>query len=163
LITAGLELGRATGTRAWHPWYQANLARAYALIDRLDDGRRCIAEAATAVEATKEGWCAAEIHRIAGELALIPPQADAAGAESHFQRALEMARAQQTKSWELRAAMSMARLWRDQGKRQQAHDLLAPVHGWFKEGLDTVDLKQASELLNELDWPTVWFQHALQN
>jgi predicted ATPase len=71
-------------------------------------------------------------------------------AEHYFDRALSVARAQQAKSWELRAAMSMARLWRDQGKRQQAYDLLAPVYGWFTEGFDTLDLKQAKELLDEL-------------
>jgi predicted ATPase len=75
---------------------------------------------------------------------------DATKAEAYFERALAVARKQQTKSWELRAAMSMARLWRDQGKRQQAHDLLAPVYGWFTEGFDTLDLKEAKTLLNVL-------------
>ncbi|HLN48704.1 MAG TPA: hypothetical protein VK251_04280 [Steroidobacteraceae bacterium] len=78
------------------------------------------------------------------------PEPDAAKAEAHFERALAVARAQQAKSWELRAAMSMARLWRDQGRRQQAHDLLAPVYGWFTEGFDTLDLKEAKALLEEL-------------
>ena len=71
-------------------------------------------------------------------------------AEGHFQRALEIARAQQSRSWELRAATSLARLWRDQGRRGEAHDLLAPVHGWFTEGFDTLDLKEAKALLDEL-------------
>jgi predicted ATPase len=71
-------------------------------------------------------------------------------AETYFDRALAVAREQQAKSWELRAAMSMARLWRDQSKRHQAHDLLAPVYGWFIEGFDTLDLKQAKALLHEL-------------
>jgi len=78
------------------------------------------------------------------------PEPDAAKAEAHFERALAVARAQQAKSWELRAAMSMARLWRDEGRRQQAHDLLAPVYGWFTEGFDTLDLKEAKALLEEL-------------
>jgi predicted ATPase len=78
------------------------------------------------------------------------PQPDAAKAEANFERALTVARAQQAKSWELRAAASMARLWRDQGKRQQARDLLAPVYGWFTEGFDTRDLKEAKALLEEL-------------
>jgi predicted ATPase len=78
------------------------------------------------------------------------PKPDAAKAEAYFEHALAVARAQQAKSKELRAAMSMARLWRDQGKRQQAHDLLAPVYGWFTEGFDTLDLKQAKALLEQL-------------
>ena len=78
------------------------------------------------------------------------PDPDAAKAEAYFKRALAVARQQQAKSWELRAAMSMARLWRDQGKRDEARDLLAPVYGWFTEGFDTLDLKEAKALLDEL-------------
>ena len=78
------------------------------------------------------------------------PQPDVAKAETCFERALAVARQQQAKSWELRAAMSMARLWRDQGKPQQARELLAPVHGWFTEGFDMLDLKEAKALLDEL-------------
>jgi predicted ATPase len=88
--------------------------------------------------------------RISGEIALKSPQPDAAKAEIYFSRALALARQQQAKSWELRAAMSMARLWRDQGKRNEARDLLAPVYGWFTEGFDTRDLKEAKALLDEL-------------
>ena len=104
----------------------------------------------TAVETTKESWCEADIHRIAGEIALMSPEPDAAKAEALFERALAVARAQQAKSWELRAATSMARLWRDQGKRDEARDLLAPVYGWFTEGFDTLDLKEAKALLDAL-------------
>ena len=104
----------------------------------------------TAVETTKEKWYEAEIHRSAGEIALLSPERDAAKAEAYFERALAVARQQQAKSWELRAAMSMARLWRDQGKVQQARELLAPVYGWFTEGFDTRDLKEAKALLEEL-------------
>ena len=86
-----------------------------------------------------------------GEIALISPEPDAAKAEEYFERALAVARQQQAKSWELRAAMSLARLWRDQGKVQQARELLAPVYGWFTEGFDTRDLKEAKALLEELD------------
>ena len=103
-----------------------------------------------AVETTKERWCEAEINRIAGEIALKSPEPDAAKAEAYFERALAVSRKQQAKSWELRAAMSMARLWRDQGKVQQARELLAPVYGWFTEGFDTRDLKDAKALLEEL-------------
>jgi predicted ATPase len=100
--------------------------------------------------ATKERWCKAEVHRIAGEIALMVPEADAVKAQAYFEHALAVARAQQAKSWELRASMSMARLRRDQGKRQQAHDLLAPVYGLFTEGFDTLDLKEAKALLEQL-------------
>jgi predicted ATPase len=85
-----------------------------------------------------------------GEIALKSLAPDTEKAEKHFDRALAVARQQQAKSWELRAAMSMARLWRDQGKPQQAHELLAPIYGWFTEGFDTLDLKQAKALLDEL-------------
>ena len=105
----------------------------------------------TAVETTKERWYQAEINRVGGEIALLSPELDAAKAEAYFERALVVARQQQAKSWELRAAMSMARLWRDQGKRQQAHELLAPVYGWFTEGFDTLDLKEAKALLDGLN------------
>jgi predicted ATPase len=87
---------------------------------------------------------------LAGEIALKSPEPDAAKAEAHFERALAVARQQQAKSWELRASMSMARLWPDQGKPQQARELLAPVYGWFTEGFDTLDLKEAKALLDEL-------------
>ena len=92
----------------------------------------------------------AEVNRIAGEIALKSPQPDTAKAEAYFDRALAVSRRQQAKSWELRAAMSMARLWRDQGKRKEARELLAPVYGWFTEGFDTRDLKEAKALLEEL-------------
>jgi predicted ATPase len=87
---------------------------------------------------------------MAGEIALRAPEPDICNAEAHFARALAVARVQQAKSWELRATMSMARLWRDQGKGQQAHDVLASVYDWFTEGFDTLDLKEAKALLEEL-------------
>ena len=101
------------------------------------------------MQTSKDSWWEAEIGRIEGELALKAPP-DAARAEAYFERALTVAGQQQAKSWELRAAMSMARLWRSQGKPQQARDLLAPVYGWFTEGFDTLDLKEAKALLEEL-------------
>ena len=115
-----------------------------------DDAWRCIGEATNLIETNKESYCEAEVNRIAGEIALKSPQPDTVKAETYFERALAVARKQQAKSWELRAAMSMARLWRDQGKPQQASDLLAPVYGWFTEGFDTLDLKEAKALLDEL-------------
>ena len=102
------------------------------------------------METTKEKWWEAEVYRTAGEIALLSPEPDAPKAEAYFERALAVARQQQAKSWELRAAMSMARLRRDQGKREQARDLLAPVYGWFTEGFDRLDLKEAKALLDEL-------------
>jgi predicted ATPase len=102
------------------------------------------------MEGANERWCEPEVYRTTGEIALQSPQPDEAKARAYFDRALSVARKQQAKSWELRAAMSMARLWCDQGKRDQARDLLAPVFGWFTEGFDTLDLKLAKALLDEL-------------
>jgi predicted ATPase len=150
MITSGLIALRSTGSTLYVPWYLLHLTKAHAELGQFDDAWRCIGEATTAVETTKEKWCEAEIHRTAGEVALKSPEPDAAKAEAYFDRALAVARAQQAKSWELRAALSMTRLWRDQGKRQQAHDLLAPVYDWFTEGFDTLDLKEAKVLLDEL-------------
>ena len=104
----------------------------------------------TAVKTTKETLFEAEVHRIAGEIARLSPEPDVAKAEACFECALAVARQQQAKSWELRAAMSMAQFWRDQGKRSEARGLLAPVYGWFSEGFDTRDLKEAKALLHEL-------------
>jgi predicted ATPase len=109
-----------------------------------------ISEALATVEATKERWYEAEVNRIAGEIARQTPNQVAARAATYFERALAVARHQQAKSWELRAVMSLARLWRDQGKPQQARELLAPVYAWFTEGFDTRDLKEAKALLDEL-------------
>ena len=149
-ITCGVTAMRSTGTTMWMPLWLSYLARANAEIGQPDDAGRCIGEAMAAVETAKERWCEAEVNRIAGEIALLSPEPDVAKAEAYFERALAVAREQQAKSWELRAAMSMARLWRDRGKRDEARDLLAPVYGWFTEGFDTVDLKEAKALLAEL-------------
>jgi predicted ATPase len=149
-ITSGMIAYRSTGSTMWLPTYLSYLARAYADLRQFDDAWRCIDEATVAVEKTKERWWEAEINRIAGEIALMGPQNDSAKAEAYFERALAVAQQQQGKSWELRAAMSLARLWRDQGKVQQARELLAPVYGWFTEGFDTRDLKKAKALLTAL-------------
>ena len=150
MITAGITAMQSTGSTVWMPLFLLYLARAYVGLDQLDGSWRCIGEAMTKVEATKEKWCEAEIHRTAGEFALMSPEPDAAKAEAYFERALAVSRKQQAKSWELRAAMSLARLWRDQGKLREARELLAPVYGWFTEGFDTRDLKEAKALLEEL-------------
>jgi len=123
---------------------------AYAELGQFDDAWRCVGEAMTTVETTKERWCEAEVNRVTGEIALLSPEPERAKAEEYFDRAHEVARQQQAKSWELRAATSMARLWRNQGKPQQARELLAPVYGWFTEGFETRDLKEAQALLDEL-------------
>ena len=126
------------------------LATAHADSGQFDDAWRCIDEAMTAMHTTKESWCEAEAHRVAGEIALKSPQRDVAKAQAYFEHSLTVVRAQQAKSWELRAAMSLARLFSDQGKRQAARDLLAPVYDWFTEGFDTSDLRKAKALLGEL-------------
>jgi predicted ATPase len=149
-IAGAIRAWRSTGATLHTPMWLSHLAAAYADLRQFDDAWRCIDEAITAVNVTKERWWEADIRRVAGEIALKSPAPDAAKAQVHFEQALAVARAQQAKSWELRAAMSMARLWRDQGKRQQAHDLLAPVYGWFTEGFDTRDLKDAESLLDQL-------------
>ena len=150
MFTSGIAAYRSTGATIWRPLHLSYLARAYAELGQFDDAWRCFGEAITAVETTKEKWCEAEVHRVAGEIALMLPEPDAPKAEAHFMRALAVARHQQAKSWELRAAMSLARLWRDQGKVRQARELLVPVYGWFTEGFDTRDLKEAKALLEEL-------------
>jgi predicted ATPase len=149
-LASGITALRATGSTIWLPWYQSYLAQACAELGKFDDAWHCIDDAMGVMETAKETWCEPEVNRIAGEIALKSPRPDAAKAQAYFKRSLSVARAQQAKSWELRAAMSLARLWRDQGKVQQAHELLAPVYGWFTEGFDTRDLKEAKALLGTL-------------
>jgi predicted ATPase len=150
VISSVITAARSTGATMWLPLYLLHLAKAHGDLRQFDDAWRCIGESMTTVEMTKESWWQAEVNRTAGEIALTATGRDAVEAESYFERALTVARAQQAKSWELRAAMSMARLWRDQGKRQEAHDLIAPIYGWFTEGFETLDLKEAKALLDEL-------------
>jgi predicted ATPase len=149
MIISGMTAYRSTGTTVFTPWHLSILA-AYAELGQFDAAWRCIGEATSLIGTSKESWSEAEVNRIAGEIALKSPARDAAKAQSYFERALAVARQQQAKSWELRAAMSMARLWRDQGKRDEARELLAPVYGWFTEGFETRDLKEAKALLDEL-------------
>ena len=149
-ITSGITSLRSTGANLYEARDLWHLALAYAELGQPDDARRCIDDAIDKVERSKEKWCEAEVHRIAGEIALKSLAPDSEQAEKYFDRALAVARQQRAKSWELRAAMSMARLWRSQGKPQQACELLAPVYGWFTEGLDTLDLKEAKALLDKL-------------
>ena len=132
------------------PLYLSYLARAHAELGQFDDAWRCIGEATNGGRNNQRkvvrGRSLSHCRRNRADVA----QPDAAKAQAYFERALAVARQQQAKSWELRAAMSIARLWRDQGKAQQARELLAPVYGWFTEGFDTLDLKEAKALLDEL-------------
>ena len=116
IITSGIAEWRSTGSTCHIPPWLAYLSGAYAKLGKKDEGLRCFDEATTAIEATGERWYEAELQRVAGEIALLAPSLEAAKAQAYFERALSVARQQQAKSWELRAAMSMARLWRDQGK-----------------------------------------------
>jgi predicted ATPase len=147
-IIAAITAFQLTGATWGLPTWLLHLAKAYADLRQFEDAWRCIDEAILAVEKAKERWWEAEVNRIAGEIALKSPAPDSA--KAYFERAVTVARTQQAKSWELRAATSMARLWRDQGKPQQGRELLAPVYGWFTEGFDTLDLKEAKVLLDEL-------------
>jgi predicted ATPase len=150
VITSGMTSLRSIGATLYEPWHLWHLAIAYADLGQPDDDRRCIDDAIDKVEKSKERVWEAPVHRVAGEIALKLLEPDTVKAEAYFERAIMVARQQQAKFWELRAAMSMARLWRDQGKRDEARELLAPVYGWFTEGFDTLDLKEAKVLLDEL-------------
>jgi predicted ATPase len=149
-ITSALTTFQSTGSTLFVSSSLLYLAKAYAELDQFHEAWRYIGEAINAVQVNKERWCEAEVNRVAGEIALKSSEPDVHKAEAHFERALTIARQQQAKSWELRASMSLARLWRDQGKVQEARELLAPVYGWFTEGFDTRDLKEAKALLEEL-------------
>jgi predicted ATPase len=146
LITSGMETRELTGATLWIPFFLSHLARAYAAIDNFEGARRSIHEAITTVERIKEGWCEAEVYRTAGEIMLLSSKRDAAKAEAYFSHGLKIAASQKAKTWELRSAMGMARLWRDQGKCDEAYELLAPIYGWFTEGFATRDLKDAKAL-----------------
>jgi len=150
MITSGLVEFQSTGATYFVPFYLACLASAHAELGQFDAARRVVNEAIAAFETTGERWWESEVRRVAGEIALKSPSPDVAKAEEYFSYALSIARTQQAKSWELRAAMSMASLRRGQGKSQEAHELLAPVCGWFSEGFETLDLKEAKALLHTL-------------
>ena len=150
VVTSRIAAFRATGARILLPAHLISLARAHAELGQFEAAWGAVGEATAQMEAAEEGWWRAEVSRMAGEISLLEPEPDVVTAKMHFERALTVARAQQAKSWELRAAMSMARLWRDQGKRAAAQELVAPVYGWFTEGFDTLDLKRAKALLDEL-------------
>ena len=150
IITSNVAALRSAGATIWLPLWFSQLASAHAQLGQFDEARRHMYEAMTAIETTGERWFEAEANRLAGQIALLSGERDAARAEAFFERALTVARQQRAKSWELRASISLARLWRDQGKPQQARELLAPVYDWFTEGFETRDLKEGKALLGEL-------------
>jgi tetratricopeptide (TPR) repeat protein len=147
-LLQGLANVRATGANLLIPFFLTTLAQVYGMAAQPIEGLNRLAEAAKLIERTQERWAEAEMHRLRGTLLL--SLHEHAAAEDSYREALVVARSQSVKFWELRAATSLARLWSDQGKRDEARDLLAPVYGWFTEGFDTLDLKEAKALLDEL-------------
>jgi class 3 adenylate cyclase/predicted ATPase len=146
----GLSAFRATGAEINRSYFLGMLADAHGMIGEPEAGLTVLAEALTLADTTGERWYESECYRLQGELLLQQNSDNQAEAETCFQHALEIARSQQAKSFELRVAITMARLWQQQGKRQEANDLLAPIYHWFTEGFDTADLKAAKALLDEV-------------
>ena len=149
-LRQGLAAVVATGQELSRPFGLILLAEVVGRMGQVEEGLRLLAEALTALEASGRGDLVAEGYRLQGELCLYRAFADTQQAEGCFQQALAIARRQQAKSWELRAATSLARLWQQQCKQSEARDLLAPIYGWFTEGFDTADLQEAKALLAEL-------------
>jgi class 3 adenylate cyclase/predicted ATPase len=149
-IEQGLRAHRGTGAEGGRPTWLALLADAYGILGQPEVGLTALAEALTLVGKTGERWYEPELYRLKGELLLQQSSDNQAEAETCFHHALDIARNQQAKSLELRTATSLAKLWQQQGKRQEAHDLLAPVYLWFTEGFDTLDLRDAKALLDAL-------------
>jgi predicted ATPase len=141
---------QSMGQGVGHSYCLALLSEAHRHAGQVTEGLRVVAEALATVSGTEEGFYEAAIHRLKGELLLKQAMADEEQAEACFHQALAIARHQQTKALELRAATSLARLWQCQGKRTEAYELLAPVYGWFTEGFDTADLQEARALLEAL-------------
>jgi class 3 adenylate cyclase/predicted ATPase len=146
----GMAMYRATDAEMWLPYLLTLLAETYGAAGQPEAGLRLLDEAHTVMDNTQERFYEAEMRRVQGALMLAQTADQHALAETCFQHALDVARRQQARSWELRAAMSLGRLWQQQGKRAEAPALLAPVYGWFTEGFDTADLQEAKTLLDEL-------------
>jgi predicted ATPase len=149
-LRQGLATVLATGQEVSRPRYLVLLAEAAGHVGQIEEGLRLLAEAVSVLEANGQGDLLPEAYRLQGVLLLRQATPDAAQAEACFQQALTIARRQQAKSWELRAAVSLSRLWQQQGQQAAAHDLLAPIYAWFTEGFDTADLQEAQALLAEL-------------
>ncbi len=150
-IQEGLAASRATGAELWRPYFLCLLAEACMETGRLDDGLSALTEALAAADEHEIRHYEAENHRLRGELLLRQNNSNASEAQSCFQRAVEMARKQSAKSLELRATTSLARLLDKQRRRDEARTMLAKIYGWFTEGFDTADLKDAKALLDELN------------
>jgi predicted ATPase len=150
-LQEGLAAYRAIGAELGRPYFLCLLAEAYMVTDRLDDGLNALTEALAAVDKNEIRFYEAEAYRLKGELMLKQHASDVAEVQRCFQRAISIARKQSAKSWELRATMSLARLLAKQGKRDEARAVLAEIYGWFTEGFDTADLKDAEALLDELN------------
>jgi predicted ATPase len=150
----GLAGYQATGAKLWRSYLFAVLAEAYGKVGQPTEGLAVIAEALNWTQGNEGRYCEAELYRLRGELTLQTkasgPRATGKEAEACFRKAIDIARSQQAKSWELRAATSLARLWQQQGKQQEAQELLSEIYGWFTEGFDTKDLQEAKALLEEL-------------
>jgi predicted ATPase len=154
-IREGLTTYRATGAEVWLPYFLALLADAYGKVGQFDKGLPLLAQALATVDRTEERFWEAELYRLKGDLMLHSKVHDSHSRvekeiEDCFLKAIEIARKQQAKSLELRAVMSLSRLLQYQGKREQAQSMLADIYGWFTEGFDTADLKEAKALLEEL-------------
>jgi class 3 adenylate cyclase/tetratricopeptide (TPR) repeat protein len=147
-LLRGLATFRATGSKLLLPFYLLTLAELYGWADQPGEGLHRVDEAAQLIEGTQERWIEAEVSRVRGTLLL--RMRKHAEAEESYQRALAVARRQNAKFWELRAAIELAQLWRDQGKRAEAHELLSPVYCWFADGFDTPVLQHANALLQQL-------------
>jgi len=149
LLRSGSAAYRATGAELYAPYHIALLAAACGVAGQVEEALRLLDDALQMVQRTGENWFAAELNRRKGQLLL--RQGNAEAAAELYRKALNIAREQEAKLWELRAAVSLARLLRDHSRRSEARDLLAPVNGWFTEGFDTPDLKDAKALLEALD------------
>jgi predicted ATPase len=149
-ITQGLRAYRATGAESGRSAFLVLLAETYGIMGQPEAGLTMLTEALTLADKTGTRWCEAELYRLKGALLLQQSSDNHPEVETCFHHAISIAQSQQAKSLELRAATSLARLRQQQGKRQEAHDLLAPVYGWFTEGFDTADLQEAKALLGEL-------------
>src|SRR5262249_51958184 len=149
-VRQGIAAWQATGSALAVPSFCTVLADVCAHLGHTADGLQALVEAHTLVEQQEERWWEAEIYRLRGVLLLKQPETPQAEAEAWLQRALDVARRQEAKALELRAAMSLARLWQPQGRRAEARDLLTPIYGWFTEGFDTADLQEARVLLEQL-------------
>ena len=150
LLRQGMAAVADMGHTQSRPRWLILLAEAAGQVGQVEDGLRQLAEARTALEANGQGDLLAEAYRLQGTLLLRQSTPDVVQAEACFQQALTAARRQQAKSWELRTVISLARLWQQQGKRAEAYELLAPIYGWFTEGSDTADLREAKALLDAL-------------